>query len=74
VNGDIWVGTDFNNAAYPFSKLYKLNSSGVIIDSLATPYDFNHGTAWDGTGFWIAEDFRSAGARIYKINSSGVQV
>ena len=74
VSGDIWVGTDFNNAAYPFSKLYKLNSSGVIIDSLATPYDFNHGTAWDGTGYWIAEDFRSAGARIYKINTSGVQV
>ena len=74
-NGNIWVGTDYNHTTnYPFSKLYKLNNSGIIIDSLTTPYDFNHGTAWDGTGFWIAEDFRSAGARIYKINTSGVQV
>jgi len=74
-NGNIWVGTDYNHTTnYPFSKLYKLNNTGIIVDSLTTPYDFNHGTAWDGTGFWIAEDFRSAGARIYKINTSGVQV
>ncbi|HMS64485.1 MAG TPA: choice-of-anchor D domain-containing protein, partial [Ignavibacteria bacterium] len=39
-----------------------------------TPFTFNHGLVWDGNGYWIAEDFRTAGARLYKINSSGARV
>jgi len=52
-------------------KIYKITKYGVVLDSVATPYNFNHGLAWDGTGLWIAEDFRSDGARLYKISLTG---
>ncbi len=73
-NDTLWIGSDFDGTGYPFAYLYKVTKLGVIVDSLLTPYKFNHGLAWDGTGFWIAEDYRSAGGRIYKINSAGVQI
>ncbi|MBS1517648.1 MAG: choice-of-anchor D domain-containing protein [Bacteroidetes bacterium] len=62
------IATDNNGS------IYKVTTSALITDSLTTPFAFNHGLEWDGTGFWIAEDFRSAGARIFKINSSGVRI
>jgi hypothetical protein len=74
-NDTLWVGTDYDNSAsYPFSKLYKITRTAIILDSLTTPYKFNHGLAWDGSGFWIAQDYMSAGAKLYKINSAGVQI
>lgn len=69
----LWAGTDFTSTTYPYSKLYKITKTGVITDSVITPFTFNHGLVWDGTGFWIAESYRSSGARIYKINSAGVK-
>jgi hypothetical protein len=44
------------------------------MDSLAVPFIFNHGLTWDGSGFWIAEHYRTSGGRIYKINAAGVTV
>ena len=74
-NDTLWVMTDYDfSPSYPFAMLYKVSKTGVVLDSMNTPYKFNHGLAWDGTGFWIAQDFMSAGAMLYKINSSGVQV
>lgn len=73
-NDTLWIGSDFDGVNYPFAYLFKVTKTGIIVDSLITPFKFNHGTAWDGTGFWIAEDYRSAGARIYKINSAGLSV
>ncbi|RPI18370.1 MAG: choice-of-anchor D domain-containing protein [Ignavibacteriae bacterium] len=64
----LWIGSD--NAG----KLYKVTKTGIIKDSLATVVDFNHGLAWDGTGFWVAEDYRTNGGRIYKLNTSGVKI
>lgn len=52
-------------------KIYKMTKTGIILDSLSIPYAFNHGMAWDGTGLWIAEDYRSGGARFYKISLTG---
>jgi hypothetical protein len=74
-NDTLWLGSDYDSPpAIPFCKMYKITKTGIIIDSLETPYKFNHGLAWDGTGFWIAEDYRTGGGRIYKINTSGQQV
>ncbi len=73
-NDTLWVGTDYNGTGYPFSKLYKVTKTGIIVDSLATPFTFNHGLEWDGSGFWIAEDYRMSGGRIYKINTSGIKI
>jgi hypothetical protein len=68
----LWVGSDYDNLPSIPCKIYKITKTGVILDSIVSPKGFNHGMAWDGTGFWIAEDFRTAGARIYKINMAGV--
>ena len=52
-------------------KIYKMTKTGILLDSISTPFNFNHGLAWDGTGLWIAEDYRSNGARLYKISLTG---
>ena len=62
------IATDNNGS------IYKVTKTGLITDSLTTPFTFNHGLIWDGTGYWIAEDFRSGGARLFKVNSSGARV
>jgi hypothetical protein len=73
-NDTLWIGTDFDGSGYPFSMLYKVTKTGNILDSLITPLTFDHGLAWDGSGFWIAEDYRTNGARIYKINLLGQKI
>lgn len=62
------IATDNNGS------IYKVTTAGVIVDSLVTPFNYNHGLAWDGTGYWIAEQFRSAGARLYKIDALGNRI
>jgi hypothetical protein len=73
-NDTLWIGTDYNGSGYPLCKIYKVSKTGVILDSLQTPFTYNHGNEWDGSGFWIAEQVRTSGARIYKINTSGVTI
>lgn len=68
INDTLWIGSDYEG------KLYKVTKTGIIRDSISTPFAFNHGLAWDGTGFWIAEDFRTNGARLYKVNLAGQRV
>lgn len=67
-NDTLWIASDNNG------KLYKSSWTAIIMDSLATPFNYNHGLVWDGSGFWLAEQVRTAGARIYKINTAGVRV
>ncbi|MDQ3022168.1 MAG: choice-of-anchor D domain-containing protein [Bacteroidota bacterium] len=62
------IATDNNGS------IYKVTTEGMIKDSLTTPFTFNHGLVWDGTGFWIAEQFRTAGARLFKVNTSGQRI
>ncbi|MCX6161421.1 MAG: hypothetical protein NTV87_08830, partial [Ignavibacteriae bacterium] len=73
-NDSLWIGSSYTGTGYPTSKMYKVTKTGVITDSLTTPFTFNHGLAWDGTGFWIAEDYRTTGGRIFKINLNGNRV
>ncbi len=65
VNDTLRIATDNNGS------IYKVSSTGVVLDSIATPFNFNHGIVWDGSGFWIAQDFRSSGAKLYKITTQG---
>ena len=71
INDTLWVGSGYTGTGYTTSKMYKVTKTGTVVDSLTTPFKFNHGLAWDGTGFWIAEDYRTSGGRIYKINLAG---
>jgi hypothetical protein len=74
-NDTLWIGSGYSNTStYPFALLYKVSKTGMILDSISTPFKFNHGLAWDGTGFWVAQDYMSAGAKIYKMNNAGVKV
>ena len=68
LNDTLRIATDNNGS------IYKVSTTGIILDSLATPFTFNHGLVWDGTGYWIAQDFRTAGAKLYKVNISGTVV
>ncbi|MBK8553797.1 MAG: hypothetical protein IPL53_23200 [Ignavibacteria bacterium] len=62
------IATDNNGS------IYKVTTTGQITDSLTTPYNFNHGLVWDGSGYWIAQDFRTAGAKLFKVNTAGQSV
>ncbi len=72
-NDTLWIGSDYNSSPN-FAWMYKVTKTGNIVDSLYTPYGFNHGLVWDGSGFWIAEDYRSSGGRIYKIGLDGSRI
>lgn len=65
INDTLWIGSSSNG------KLYKITKTGIIIDSLATVFNFNNGLAFDGTGFWIARNAAPSNPRIVKVNFSG---
>lgn len=65
VNDTLWLGSDYNG------KLYKITKTGIVNDSLTTPFDFNHGLAWDGSGLWIARDYINSSVKLLKINLQG---
>jgi hypothetical protein len=67
-NDTLWIGSDYNG------KFYKVTKTGIIVDSIATPFNFNHGLEWESNGFWLAEYYRTSGARIFKVNSSGIRI
>jgi len=74
-NDTLWCGSDFiSSPSYPFSNLFKITKTGTIVDSLTTNLTFNHGLAWDGSGFWIAQDYNYSGPKLYKINSAGQRI
>lgn len=62
------IGTDNNGS------IYKVTKTGQVTDSLTTAVNFNHGLVWDGTAYWVAQDFRTAGAYIFRINTSGQKI
>ena len=33
-NDTLWVGTDYDGTGYPFSMLYKVTKTGIVMDSL----------------------------------------
>ncbi len=69
-------GTDFWYVERKISRcdLYKVTSSGIVIDSIPTAELFGTanfylgGAAWDGSGIWISVYYPDASAALYKIN------
>lgn len=68
INDTLWIGSSSNG------KLYKVTKTGTILDSITTPFNFNNGLAWDGTGFWIARNASGTTSRLIKVNMSGTPV
>ncbi len=68
LNDTLWGGSDYNG------KLYKITKTGVITDSIPTPYIFNHGLTWENTGFWIARDYNFLPTKLFKVNLLGVKI
>lgn len=73
-DGDLWIATDYDGSGYPFSMMYRVSKTGTILDSVTSPFKFNHGLAWDGGDFLWAEEYRTAGARIYRVSSTGIKL
>lgn len=66
-NGTLALGSDFDG------EIFNLDENMEIVSSipLQDPIDFCHGLAWDGEYFWVAEDYNSSGANLYKISVFG---
>ncbi len=71
---DLWIATDYDGTGYPYSMMYRVSKTGVVLDSVTSPFKFNHGLAWDGGDFLWAEDYRTAGARVFRVSSTGVKL
>jgi hypothetical protein len=74
IGNDLWIATDYDGTGYPYSMMYKVTKTGIVLDSVVSPFKFNHGLAWDGINFWWAQDYYSSGAKIYKISPSGAKL
>jgi hypothetical protein len=68
INDTLRIGSSNNG------KIYNVTKTGVITDSLTTPFNFNNGLAYDGSGYWIARNASGTNSRIIKVNSSGTPV
>lgn len=68
INDTLRIGSSSNG------KIYTVTKTGIIRDSLSTPFTFNNGMAWDGTGFWIARNASGTSSRLIKVNLSGLPV
>ncbi len=66
-NGALALGSDFNGEIFTLNENNEIESSTPIQD----PIDFCHGLAWDGEYYWVAEDYNSSGASLYKISVFG---
>jgi hypothetical protein len=68
INDTLRIGSSSNG------KIYKITKTGNILDSLATPFAFNNGMAWDGSGFWIARNASGLTSRLIKVDINGLPV
>tara|TARA_B100000315_G_scaffold259407_1_gene315357 strand:- start:15140 stop:18094 length:2955 start_codon:yes stop_codon:yes gene_type:complete len=71
--GTLYVGSDSDGFLYSIDP-----SDGTVLSIISTPldedhqqYGSNHGVVWDGSGFWITEDYTTSGATLYKIDLNG---
>ncbi len=66
-----WIGTTYTPTTAAYAKIYKVTKSGSIVDSLTGPLKSNHGIEWDGTNFWVADEYHAPNSRIYKMTTEG---
>ncbi|MFI5145302.1 MAG: choice-of-anchor D domain-containing protein [Ignavibacteria bacterium] len=68
LNDTLWGGSDY------YGTLFKITKTGIVIDSLHTPYTFNHGLTWENNGFWIARDYNFLPTKLFKVNLQGIKI
>lgn len=68
LNDTLWGGSDY------YGTLFKITKTGTVVDSLHTPYAFNHGLSWENNGFWIARDFNFLPTKLFKVNLQGIKI
>ena len=79
VSSDLaWDGTYLWNLDKADGKIYKLDTSGNVIDSINAPgyinqYSASGGLAWDGTYIWCTDDGweKSHINEIFKLDTAG---
>ncbi len=56
-----------------FGDIIRVSTRGDTLGRIDLPnfYAFNHGLEFDGTHFLVAQDFRTAGARLYRFTRQG---
>jgi hypothetical protein len=76
INDTLWISSEFNSTSgtYQFSWMYKVTKEGAIVDSFQTPFTFSNGSEFDGENFWIGEQLRQAGSKIFQITPQGVKI
>ena len=68
-DGFLWV------VGYSGKKIYKLTTTGTIVDSFDSPYNYPGGLAWDGGYLWNADfDIFNVVDKIYKLTTNGTAV
>ncbi len=67
-NDTLWIGSDYNG------KFYKVTKTGVILTALLHRLTLITDLEWESNGFWLAEYVRTNGARLFKVNTSGVRI
>jgi len=70
-NDTFWIASQYNATASEHSRIYRVSKSGAILDSIYSPLFDNHGIEWDGSNFWIADEYHAPNSRIYKMNPQG---
>ena len=68
VDGQLHLGSDGSG------DIYVIDDEAQIISTIDTDaaIDFNHGMVWDGATYWVAEDFTSSGASLYRLAPNGM--
>lgn len=63
----LYLGEDFNG------NIHRMTKQGNLIDMIDVDdlIDFNHGLSYDGLFFYIAEDYTTGGARVFKLDGAG---
>ncbi len=59
---------------YNYGFIYKVDSSGTLIDSIATGLGESQGLAWDGTYYWYIQRRGVATFRLFKVTTAGAVI
>lgn len=63
----LYLGEDFHG------DIHRMSKDGNLIDviNVDDDIDFNHGLAYDGIFFYVAEDYTTGGASVFKLDGAG---
>ncbi len=67
VDGVLHLGSDLDGDIFTFEEGSGLGNMIDVDDAIT----FSHGLVWDGSSFWVAEDYTSNGASLFQLDASG---